>query len=140
MAGTTSRGWTLGALVAVVVGVVVALGVAGGWFGGGGAGDGASNEAGMVVRYDGRDYWVSDYYVADSALGPAIASDQPFTDTTVDLREIQGQDPAVTMAAYTPPLSTASPTAGWHLVSTDADYWTDQANVEANSALFDPQP
>jgi len=26
------------------------------------------------------------------------------------------------------------------LVSTDADYWTDQANVAANSSLFDPQP
>lgn len=139
MTGTAKRGWTVGALVAVLVGVAVALGVSGGWFSGSSS-DGADATSGMVVRYDGRDYWVSDYYVADFALGPAIASDQPFMDTTVDLREIEGQDPAVTMAAYTPPLSTASPTAGWHLVSTDADYWTDQANVAANSALFDPQP
>ncbi len=145
-AGTAPKrrrtGWTVGALVAVVVGVVVAAGVAPHGVGGrvGALGDSASSTSGVIVRYDGRDYWVSDYHVADSALGADIAQDQLFQGTTVDLREIEGQDPAVTMAAYLPPLSQASPTPGWRLVSTDADYWTDQANVAANSSLFDPQP
>ncbi|MGE3811461.1 MAG: hypothetical protein AB7I24_07920 [Candidatus Nanopelagicales bacterium] len=152
MAGTSSTAstaparrrtwWTVGALVAVVVAVVVGAGVATNWFDGriGALGDGASTESGVIVRFDGRDYWVSDYHLADSALGAPIAQDQPFQGTTADLRAIEGQDPAVTMAAYLPALSQASPEPGWRLVSIDAGYWTDQANVAANSSLFDPQP
>ncbi|MGD9957237.1 MAG: hypothetical protein AB7O74_08550 [Candidatus Nanopelagicales bacterium] len=136
---TKQRGWTVGALVAVVIAIVVAVGVGSGWFADGdpGADDTAS---GVVVRYDGRDYWVSDYEVADSALGAPLATDLPFQDTTTDVRAIQGQDSAVTVAAYLPPLSAASPKAGWRLVSTDSAYWTQQANVEANSALFVSAP
>lgn len=132
---TRQRGWTVGALVAVIVGIVAALGVANGWIGDGdpGADDTTS---GVVVRYDGRDYWVSDYEIAPSALGATLATALPFQGTTADVRAVEGQDPAVTVAAYLPPLSSASPTAGWRLVSTDSAYWTDTANVQANSALF----
>lgn len=135
----TKRGWTVGALIAVIVGIVVAVGIGTGWFTDGdpGADDTMS---GVVVRYEGRDYWVSDYEVAASALGDTLATDLPFQDTTADVRAIEGLDPAVTVAAYLPPLSTASPTAGWRLVSTDAEYWTDADNVKANSALLADQP
>lgn len=136
---TTQRGWTVGALVAVVVGVVVALGASSGWFGGGSP-DGDSATSGVIVRYDGRDYWVSDYEVADTALGETLATGLQFQDTTADVRAIEGQDPTVTVAAYLPPLSSASPTAGWRLVSTDAAFWTDQTNVQANDALFVSTP
>ena len=136
---TKHPGWTVGALVAVIVGVVVALGVSSGWFGSGSPG-GDSATSGVIVRYDGRDYWVSDYEVADSALGDTLATDLLFQDTTADVRAISGQDPAVTVAAYLPPLSSASPTAGWRLVSTDPGYWTDQTNVHANAALFVSAP
>ena len=136
---TKQRGWTVGALVAVIVGIVVAVGVGSGWFTDGdpGADDTLS---GVIVRYDGRDYWVSDYEVADSALGDQLATDLPFQDTTTDVKAIHGQDPEVTVAAYLPPLSTASPQAGWRLVSTDSAYWTQQSNVDANSWLFVSAP
>lgn len=133
---TKQRGWTVGALVAVLVGVVAAIGVSGGWFGGSASSPGSDSIAGVIVRYDGHDYWVSDYGIAPSALGGDLATDVPFQDTTTDLRAIAGQDPSVTLAAYLPPLSTASPKAGWRLVSTDSGYWTDQANVQANAALL----
>jgi len=135
----TKRGWTVGALIAVIVGIVVAVGVGTGWFTDGdpGADDTMS---GVIVRYEGRDYWVSDYEVVASALGDTLATDLPFQDTTADVRAIEGLDPEVTVAAYLPPLSTASPTAGWRLVSTDSAYWTDADNVKANSALLADQP
>lgn len=142
MTSTAARGWAIGALVAVLLAVIGVLGLSAGRFGGGlgsTTGDGDTT-SGMVVRHEGRDYWVSDYYVAPSVLRATLALDQPFMDTTVDLRAIEGQDPSVTMAAYTPRLSQASPTAGWHLVSTDAAYWTDEANVRANASLFAPPP
>ena len=134
---TRQRGWTVGALVAVIVGIVLAVGASSGWFGSGAP---ASNtaESGVIVRYDGRDYWVSDYEVADTALGDSLATDLLFQDTTADVRAITGQDPTVTVAAYLPPLSSASPTAGWRLVSTDPGYWTEQTNVQANAAIFAP--
>ncbi|MFC6237433.1 hypothetical protein [Longivirga aurantiaca] len=136
---TKQRGWTVGALVAVIVGVVAALGVSSGWFGSGSPGI-DSSKSGVIVRYDGRDYWVSDYEVADAVLGETLATDLLFQDTTADVKAIEGQDPAVTVAAYLPPLSSASPTAGWRLVSTDPGYWTDQENVRANAALFVTAP
>ena len=113
---TKQRGWTVGALVAVIVGVVVALGVSSGWFGSASP-SGDSAKSGVIVRYDGRDYWVSDYEVADSALAETLATDLVFQDTTADVKAIEGQDPTVTVAAYLPPLSSASPTAGWRLAT-----------------------
>lgn len=136
---TKQRGWTVGALVAVIVGIVVALGVSGGWLGDGdpGADDTTS---GVIVRYEGRDYWVSDYEIAPSALGDTLATGLQFQDTTADVKAIEGQDPTVTVAAYLPPLSSSSPKAGWRLVSTDSGYWTDMAHVQANAALFVSAP
>jgi len=136
---TKTRGWTVGALVAVLVGVMVAVGTANGWLFDGDAGA-DETLSGVVVRYDGRDYWVSDYEVAEPALGEQLATDLPFQDTTADVRAIDGQDPTVTVAAYLPPLSSASPRAGWRLVSTDPAYWTQQANVDANAGLFVTAP
>jgi hypothetical protein len=136
---TKQRGWTVGALVAVIVGIVAALGVSNGWFGSGSPGSDTA-ESGVIVRYDGRDYWVSDYEIAPSALGDTLATDLAFQDTTADVKAIEGQDPTVTVAAYLPPLSSASPTAGWRLVSTDSAYWTDAANVKANAAILADQP
>ncbi len=132
---TKQRGWTVGALVAVIVGIVVALGVSNGWIGDGdpGADDTTS---GVIVRYDGRDYWVSDYEITPTALGETLATGLQFQDTTADVKAIEGQDPTVTVAAYLPPLSSSSPKAGWRLVSTDSGYWTDLAHVQANAALF----
>jgi hypothetical protein len=136
---TKQRVWTVGALVAVIVGVMVALGVSSGWFGNGAPGS-DSAESGVIVRYDGRDYWVSDYEIAPSALGNTLATGLQFQDTTADVKAIEGQDPTVTVAAYLPPLSSSSPRAGWRLVSTDSGYWTDQAHVQANAALFVSAP
>jgi hypothetical protein len=136
---TKQRGWTVGALVAVIVGIVVALGVSSGWMGNGAPGS-DSAESGVIVRYDGRDYWVSDYEIAPSALGDTLATGLQFQDTTADVKAIEGQDPTVTVAAYLPPLSSSSPQAGWRLVSTDSGYWTDMAHVQAHSSLFVSAP
>ena len=94
---TKQRGWTVGALVAVIVGIVVALGVSNGWIGDGdpGADDTTS---GVIVRYDGRDYWVSDYEITPTALGETLATGLQVQDTTADVKAIEGQDPTVTLA------------------------------------------
>jgi hypothetical protein len=136
---TKQRGWTVGALVAVIVGIVVALGASSGWFGSGAPGS-DSAKSGVIVRYEGRDYWVSDYEIAPSALGDTLATGLQFQDTTADVKAIEGQDPTVTVAAYLPPLSSSSPKAGWRLVSTDSGYWTDMAHVQANASLFVSAP
>jgi len=49
MTGTARRGWTVGALVAVLVGVGVALGVSGGWFSGS-ASEGAAATTGTPAK------------------------------------------------------------------------------------------
>ena len=57
-------------------------------------------------------------------------------DVVERLLAVQGQDPAVTVAAYVPALSSSLPRPAWLLASTDSAYWTDQTNVDANASLF----
>ena len=134
MTGTARRGWTVGALVAVLVGVGVALGVSGGWFSGSPS-EGASATSGNVVTYDGREYGVSSMEVAEASLGADVAQDVPYQDTTADLREIVGLDPEVVLAAYVPQQSSQVPRPAWLLVSTDSGRAADPTAYDDTKAV-----
>jgi len=86
-----------------------------------------NSRSGTGLTYDGRFYLASGAEVRVDALGAVLATGVAFQDTTADLRAITGLDPAVTLAAHLPPISTQVTHVAWILVSTDEQLGADPA-------------
>lgn len=92
------------------------------------AGEGSS---GTGLTYDGEFYLLSGAQVRPDRLGPVLADDVAFQDTTTQLRAITGVRADVAVAALldVPRLGSARPQQAWQLLSPEpdlaADPWSD---------------
>jgi hypothetical protein len=95
-----------------------------------------SAATGTGLTYNGTFYWASGAEVRTDALGPTTAQGVAFQDTKTTLREIQGLDPNVTMAAWLPMISSQVPHAAWILISTDQSRGTNPAAYPDTRAVL----
>ena len=127
----------------VVISAVAALVVTGGLLAGfalrGGGGE-APNGAGFT--YLDTFYWMSGAEIRPDRLGPVLDRDIPIMDTSTDVREVLGIDPATAVAAKLRDIggTAAQNGAAWLLMSPDpevaADPWS---HVGVSDALIVPR-
>ena len=104
-------------------------------------GSGGEGENGAGFNYRGEFYGMSGAEIRADRLGPVLDRDIPIMDTSTDVREVLGIDPATAVAAYLRDAggTAAQNGAAWLLMSSDpevaADPW---AHPDVSEALNDP--
>jgi hypothetical protein len=139
-----ARSWVIAASLGLAVActaVVMSLSgpADGGAIPGQGQSDSGQGTSGAGFDYRGEFYALSSAEVPRSRLGPPLDSGIPFQDTTVDVRAIDGIDPAVTLAALVDvPVAAGVPARTWFVLSPQPELAADPWSQPELAAVLGP--